>query len=170
MPPRLLVLLRWPCRPLLRLRNSLRLRVGLRLPPPSGFWQLRCLVRCRSPRGPQPVAPRHLRSLSVRRSTLGHSLTCFPGFSSIDAGMYVQVAALRHRLPPLSAVLPSVGGRCAIAVARLPRGPRLGPSWRRLRPPTQCYCTRSLCFFWLFVLCVSQLKMSRRVVLYGHMK
>ena len=36
-PPRLLVLLRWPYRPLLRLRSSLRLRVGLRLPQSSAF-------------------------------------------------------------------------------------------------------------------------------------
>ena len=71
-PLRLLVLLRWPCRPLSRLR------VGLRLPPPTQLWQLRCLVRCRSLRGPQPVAPRHLQSLNVWRSAFRHSLTCFP--------------------------------------------------------------------------------------------
>ena len=40
-----------------------------------------------------------------------------PGFSSIDAGMYVRAAALHHRSPPLSAVLPSVGGCCAVTVA-----------------------------------------------------
>ena len=77
-PPRLLVLLRWPCRPLSRLRRSLRLQVGLHLPPPTRLWELRCLVRCRSLRGPRPAAPRHLRSLNVRRSAFLHSLSCFP--------------------------------------------------------------------------------------------
>ena len=91
-----------------------------------------------------------------------------PGFSSIDARMYVWAAALHRRSPPLSAVLPSMGGRCAVTVAPLPRRPLLGP-WRWLRPPTRCYCARSLCFFRLFVFCVSQPKMSRGVVLYGHM-
>ena len=93
-----------------------------------------------------------------------------PGFSSIDAGMYVRAVALHRHSPPLSAVLPSVGGFCAVTVAPLPRRPRLGPSWRWLRPPTRCYCARSLSFFRFFVLCVSQPKMSRGVVLYGHMK
>ena len=76
--PWLLVLLSWPCQPLTRLHSSLRLWVGLRLPPPTRLWQLRCLVRCRSLRGPQPVAPRHLRSLNVRRSAFRHSLSSFP--------------------------------------------------------------------------------------------
>ena len=93
-----------------------------------------------------------------------------PGFSSIVAGVYVRAVALHRSSPPLSAVLPSVGGRCAVAVAPLPRRPHLGPSWRRLRPTTRCYCARSLCFFWFFVLCVSQPKISHGVVLYGHMK
>ena len=45
-PQRLLVLLRWPYRPLSRLRSSLRLRVGLRLPPPTRL----CLLRtCATP-------------------------------------------------------------------------------------------------------------------------
>ena len=48
MPPRLLVLLRWPYRPLSQLRSSLRLRVGLRLPPPTRL----CLLRaCATPPG-----------------------------------------------------------------------------------------------------------------------
>ena len=84
--------------------------------------------------------------------------------------MYVRAAALHCRSPPLSAVLPSEGGRCAVADDPLPRRPRFCPSWRRLRPPPRCYYARSLCFFWLIVLCVSQPKMSRGVVLYGHMK
>ena len=92
------------------------------------------------------------------------------GFSSIDAGMYVRAAALHRRSPPSSAVLPSEGGRCAVTDAPLPRRPRLCPSWRRLRPPPRCYYDRSLCFFWLIVLCVSQPKMSRGVVLYGYRK
>ena len=46
----------------------------------------------------------------------------FPGFFSIDAGMYVRAAALHRRSPPLSPVLPSVGGtlcghRCPVATA-----------------------------------------------------
>ena len=89
------------------------------------------------------------------------------GFLSIDAGMYVLAAALHRRSPPLSAVLPSEGECCAVTDAPLPRRPRLCPSWRRLRPPPRCYYDRSLCFFWLIVLCVSQPKMSRGVVLYG---
>ena len=93
-----------------------------------------------------------------------------PGFLSIDAGMYVRAAALHRRSSPLSAVLPRVWGGCAVAVAPLPWRPRLGPSWRWLRPPTRCYYARSLCFFQFFVLCVSQPKMSRGVVLYGHME
>ena len=48
MPPRLLVLLHWPYRPLSRLRSSLRLRVGLRLSPPTRL----CLLRaCSTPPG-----------------------------------------------------------------------------------------------------------------------
>ena len=47
-PPRLLVLLRWPYRPLSRLGSSLRLRVGLHLPPPTRL----CLLRaCATPPG-----------------------------------------------------------------------------------------------------------------------
>ena len=144
-PPRLLVLLRWPCRPLLWLRRSLQLWMGLRLPPPTrlcllrtcathawlrspcrslglrwpSLWlsgshgplrsssglgwparysaglnwpscyygfllQLRCLVRCRSLRGPQPVA---LRSLNVQRSGLPPFLIVFPpGFGLSTPG------------------------------------------------------------------------------------
>ena len=45
-PPQLLVLLCWPYRPLSRLRSSLRLRVRLRLPPPTRI----CLLRtCATP-------------------------------------------------------------------------------------------------------------------------
>ena len=93
-----------------------------------------------------------------------------PGFSSIDAGMFVWAAALHHRSPPLSAVLPNEGGRCAVTDAPLPLRPHLCPSWQRLRPPPRCSYNRSLCFFWLIVLCVSQPQMSRGVVLYGHRK
>ena len=209
-PPRLLVLLRWPYWPLSRLCSSLRLRVGLRLPPPTRLcllrtcatpaWlrspphfrpipdgpplafspnyrtlsnyllfclslrfrltllsivgpplalpmvvgqpraltlflrpqlallllrihplafrfllQLRSLVWCRSLRGPLPVA---LRSLNVWQSDLLPFLIVFPlGFRLIDAGMYVRAAALHRRPPPLLAVLPCEGGRCAVPVA-----------------------------------------------------
>ena len=75
-----------------------------------------------------------------------------PGLSSIDAWMYVRATALHRRSPPLSAVLPSEGGRCAVAVTPLPRHPRLCPSWRRLQPPPRCSYARSLCFFWFIVL------------------
>ena len=81
--------------------------------------------------------------------------------------MYVRAAALHRRSPPLSAVLPGVGERCAVADAPLPLRPRLCPSWRRLRPPPRCYYARSVCFFWFIVLCVSQPKMSCGVVLQG---
>ena len=109
-----------------------------------------------------------LECSAVRLAAIPYRVS--PRFSSIDAGMYVRAAALHRRSPPLSAVLPSEGGRCAVADAPLPRRPRLCPSWRRLRPPPRCYYDRSLCFFWLFVLCVSQPKMSCGVVLYGHRK
>ena len=121
-----------------------------------GFlWWLRSLVRCGSLRGPQPVA---LRSLSVRRSDLPPFLIVFPpGFRlSTPVCMFgLQLSIAVHRL--LSAVLPSEGGRCAVTDAPLPRRPHL-------------YYDFSLCFFWLIVLCVSQPKMSRGVVLYGHRK
>ena len=81
----------------------------------------------------------------------------YPGLKSIDAGMHVRAAALHHRSPPLSAVFLSEGGRCAITDAPLPRRPCL-------------YYDRSLCFFWLIVLCVSQPKISCGVMLYGHRK
>ena len=109
-----------------------------------------------------------LECSAVRLAAIPYRVS--PGFSSIDAGMYVRAAALHRRSPPLSAVLPSEGGRCAVTDAPLPRRPRLCPSWGRLWPPPRCYYDRSLCFFWLIVLCVSQPKMSRGVVLYGHRK
>ena len=109
-----------------------------------------------------------LECSAVRLAAIPYRVS--PGFSSVDAGMYVRAAALHRRSPPLSAVLPSEGGRCVVTNAPLPRRPRLCPSWRRLRPPPRRYYDRSLCFFWLIVLCVSQPKMSRGVVLYGHRK
>ena len=109
-----------------------------------------------------------LECSAVRLAAIPYRVS--PGFLSIDTGMYVRAAALHCHSPPLSAVLPSEGGRCAVTDAPLPRHPRLCPSWRRLRPPTRCYYDRSLCFFWLIILCVSQPKISRGVVLYGHRK
>ena len=106
--PWLLVLLSWPCQPLTRLHSSLQLWVGLRLPPPTRLWQLRCLVRCRSLRGPQPVAPRHLRSLNVRRSAFRHSLSSFPpGFRLSTPGcmfglrLYIAVRRLYRLFCPV---------------------------------------------------------------------
>ena len=106
-----------------------------------------------------------LECSAVRLAAIPHCV--YPGFSSIAAGMYVRAAALHSRSPPLSAVLPSEGGRCAVTVTT---ASAFSPSWRRLRPPPRCYYDRSLCFFWLIVLCVSQPKMSRGIVLYGHRK
>ena len=153
-------LLRWPLLALLLLRIH---------PLALGFLlRLRSLVRCGSLRGPQPGSSSELECSAVRLAAIPYRVS--PGFSSIDAGMYVRVAALHRRSPPLSAVLPSAGGLCAVTDALLPRRPRLCPSWLRLWPPPRCYYDRSLCFFWLIVLCVSQPKMSRGVVLYGHRK
>ena len=69
--------------------------------------------------------------------------------------MYVRAAALHRRSPPLSAVLPSEGGRCAVAVTPLARCPRLCPSWRRLQPPPWCSYARSVSFGSLFYACPS---------------
>ena len=85
-----------------------------------------------------------LECSAVRLAAIPYRVS--PGFSSINAGMYVRAAALHCRSPPLSAVLPSEGGRCAVTDAPLPRRPRLCPSWRRLRPSPRCYYDRSLCF------------------------
>ena len=130
--------------------------------------RLRSLVRCGSLCGPQPVA---LWSLNVRRSILPACLIVFPpGFCLTPLGcmfglrLYITVRRLSRLF------LPGEGGRCVVADAPLPRRPRLCPSWLRLQPPPRGYYDRSLCFFWLFVLCVSQPKMSRGVVLYGHRK
>ena len=64
-----------------------------------------------------------LECLAVRLAAIPYHVS--PGFSSIDAGMYVRAAALHRHSPPLSAVLPSEGGRCAVTDALLPRSPRL---------------------------------------------
>ena len=56
-----------------------------------------------------------LECSAVRLAAIPYRVS--PGFSSIDAGMYVRAAALHRRSPPLSAVLPSEGGRCAVPVA-----------------------------------------------------
>ena len=100
---------------------------------------------------------------AVRLATIPYRVS--RGFSSFDSEMYARAVALHRRSPPLSAVLPSEGGCCAVAVTPLPQRPRLCPSWRRLRPLPWCSYARSLSFF-----CVSQPKMSRGVVLYGYRK
>ena len=128
------------------------------------LW-LRSLVRCGSLRGPQPVA---LRSLNVWRSDLPPFLIVFPpGFRLSPPGCMfgLRLSIAVHRLYRLFCPVRGDAVR-----SPLPRRPRLCPSWRRLRPPPRCYYDRSLCFFWLFVLCVSQPKMSRGVVLQGHRK
>ena len=76
-PPRLLVLLRWPYRPLSRLCSSLRLWVGLCLPPPTRLCLLRTCatpVWLRSPPRfhPMPDGPPLAFSPSYR--TLSHYL------------------------------------------------------------------------------------------------
>ena len=68
-----------------------------------------------------------LECSAVRLAAIPYCVS--PGFSSVDAGMYVRAAALHCRSPPLSAVLPSEGGRCSVADAPLPRCPRFCPSW-----------------------------------------
>ena len=149
-------LLCWPQLALLLLRIH---------PLALGFLlQLQSLVWCRSLRGPQPVA---LRSLNVRRSDLPTFLIVFPpGFRLSSPGcmfglrLYIAVRRLYRLFCPV---------RGDAVRSPLPRRPRLCPSWRRLRPPPRCYCARSLCFFWLIVLCVSQPEKSRGVLLYGHM-
>ena len=65
------------------------------------------------------------------------------GFLSIDAGMYVRAAALHRRSPPLSAVLPSVGGRCAASAFR---------SFVELAAASYSVLLRSL-FMFLSVIC-----------------
>ena len=152
-------LLRWPQLALLLLRVH---------PLALGFLlQLRSLVRCSSLGGPQLVA---LRSLNVRRLDLPSFLIVFSPCFRLSTprcmfGLWLYIAVCHlYRL-----FCPVMGGRCAVADTPLPRRLRLCPSWRRLRPP-RCYYARSLCLFWLIVLCVSQPKMSRGVVLYGHKK
>ena len=56
-PPQFLVLLRWPCRPLSRLRSSLQLRLGLRLPPPTRLCLLRTCATHAWLRGPLRFRP-----------------------------------------------------------------------------------------------------------------
>ena len=56
-----------------------------------------------------------LEGSAVRLADIPYRVS--PGFSSLDAGMYFRAAVLHRRSPPLSAVLPSVGVRCAVAVA-----------------------------------------------------
>ena len=150
----------------------LRPRLALLLlrihPLDLGFLlRLRCLVRCRSLSGPQPVA---LRCLNVRRSDLPPFLIVFPpGFRLSTPGCMF-------------------GLRLSIAVRRLYRlfCPVRGDAVRSLLP--HCHGIRiyvlhgegyglllgvptlALCFFWFIVLCVSQPKISRGVVLFGHRK
>ena len=114
--------------------------------------RLRSLVWCGSLRGPQPVA---LRCLNVRWSDLPRFLIVFPpGFRLSTPGCMfgLRLYSAVHRLYQL--FCPVMGDAVR---SPLPRRPRL-------------YYDRSLCFFWLIVLCVSQPKMSRGVVLYGHRK
>ena len=56
-----------------------------------------------------------LECSAVRLAAIPYRVS--PGFSSIDAGMYVRAAALHRCSPPFSAVLPSGRGRCAVTVA-----------------------------------------------------
>ena len=166
--PRLLVLLRWPYRPLSRLRVGLHSALSpsyLRVPrlAPQSFIFLSFARWSSNSAGPQVpfVAPEprpmwvsawasagsssELECLAVRLAAIPYRVS--PGFSSIAAGMYVRAVALHRRSPPLSVVLPGEGGCFAVTDALLPRRPRLCPSWRRLRPPPRCYYDRSLCFF-----------------------
>ena len=58
-----------------------------------------------------------LKCLAVRLANIPYHVS--PGFSSIDAGMYVRAAALHRRSRPLSAVLPSEGERGVRGLYRL---------------------------------------------------
>ena len=151
-------LLRWPPLALLLLRIH---------PLALGFlWRLWSLVRCGSLCGPQPVA---LRSLNVRQSNLSPFLIVFPpGFRLSTPGcmfglrLYIDVHRLYRLFCPVRGGT-LCGHRCPVATASA------FMSFMAKAAP-RCYYDRSLCFFWLIVLCVSQPKMSRWVVLYGHRK
>ena len=130
--------------------------------------RLQSLVQCESLHGPQPVA---LQSLNVRRSGLPPFLIVFPlGFRLPTPGcmfglrLYIAVHRLFRLFCPVRRdAVQSPMPCCHDVLVYVLHGEGCG-----LTP--RCYYDRSLCFFWLIVLCVSQIKMSRGVVLYGHRK
>ena len=94
-PPRLLVLLRWPYRPFSRLRSSLQLRMGLRLPPPTRL----CLLRtC--------ATPAWLRSPLRFRPMPDGTPLAFSPISRTLSNYLLFCISLRFRLTLLSIVGP----------------------------------------------------------------
>ena len=208
-PPRLLVLLRWPYRPLSRILLRFRLSLLSIVGPPlaltmvvgqpwtltlsSGLgwhacystglrWPSCCYTFIRwtsgsfcgsgassgvGLRGPQPVA---LRCLNVRRPDLPPFLIVFPsGFRLSTPGcmfglrLYIAIRRLYWLFCPVRGdAVRSPLPRCHGVRVYVLHGEGYG---LLLGVPTL-----ALCFFWFIVLCVSQPKMSRGVVLYGHRK
>ena len=144
MPPQLLVLLRWPYRPLSRLRSSLRLRVGLRLPLPTRLCLLRTCAYpawlCSPPRfhplPDGPPAPLALLLIRIHLLALGfllrlRSLVCCGSLRGPPPVALRSLNVRRSDLPPFLIVFPPgsclstpgcmFGLRLYIAVHRLYR-------------------------------------------------
>ena len=79
--------------------SSARPRVPFAAPEPRPVW-----VSAWASAG----SSSELECLAVRLAAIPYRVS--PGFSSVDAGMYVRAAALHRHSPPLSVVLPSEGG------------------------------------------------------------
>ena len=126
-PPRLLVLLRWPCRPLSWLRSSLRLRVGLRLPPPTRL----CLLRTCATHAWLRSPPR------FRPMPDGPPLAFSPNYSTLSIYLLFCIS-LRFRLTLLSIVGPPlalpmvVGQPRALTLFLRPRVARTLLRWPQL--------------------------------------
>ena len=124
-PPPPLVLLRWPYRPLLRLRSSLRLRVGLCLHPPTRL----CLLQtC--------ATPAWLRSPPRLRPMLdGPPLAFNPTYRTLS-NYLLFCLSLRFRLTLLSIVGPLLASAGATFSSGLcwPARYSAGLSW-----PSCCY-------------------------------
>ena len=152
--PQALTLFLWPRLARTLLRWPARYSVGLRGPPAASHSSAGPRIPFAALE-PCPVwvsawasagSSSELECSAVRLAAIPYRVS--PGFSSIDAGLYVRPAALHRCSPPLLAVLPSEGGRCAVTAAPLPRRPRLCPSWRRL----QAYSSVLLRSLFMFLL------------------
>ena len=128
-PPRLLVWLRWPYRPLSQLRSSLRLRVGLRLPPPTRL----CLLRtCTTPAWLR--CPPRFRPLPD-----GPPLAFSPNYRTLSTYLLFCIS-LRFQLTLLSVVGPPLALPMVVGPPRaltLFLRPRLARTL--LRWPSCCY-------------------------------